>query len=66
MRKENGLSILTQSLKPHIILIDTDHDANSVINMILADQGCVVGVDIEAAVEMSRFGILCLLQVKFN
>lgn len=47
-------------------LIDTEEEANKILLDILNDKGCIVGIDIEAAVEMSRFGILCLLQVKFN
>ena len=45
-------------------LINKEKDANKIISHILKDKGCVIGIDIEAAVEMSRFGILCLLQVK--
>ena len=37
--------------------------ANQIINKILQNNHAVVGMDTEAAVEMSRFGILCLLQV---
>ena len=42
----------------------TDEDmANKILDKILQNQHAVVGVDTEAALEMSRFGILCLLQV---
>ena len=44
-------------------LITNETDANIILQEIINDKGCVLGVDIEAAVEMSRFGILCLLQV---
>jgi hypothetical protein len=44
-------------------LIDNENDANLILKEIYHDKGCVLGVDVEAAVEMSRFGILCLLQV---
>ena len=44
-------------------LITKESDANKILSTILKDKGCVLGIDIEAAVEMSRFGILCLLQV---
>lgn len=44
-------------------LINKEADANIILQQILNDKGCVLGVDIEAAVEMSRFGILCLIQV---
>ena len=37
--------------------------ANKIINNILSNEYTVIGLDTEAAVEMSRFGILCLLQV---
>jgi hypothetical protein len=40
-----------------------EKDANKILSQILKDKTSVIGVDIEAAVEMSRFGILCLLQV---
>lgn len=46
-------------------LIDNEEDANKIILEIINDKGCIIGIDIEAAVEMSRFGILCLLQVIF-
>ena len=45
---------------PLITDIDT---ANKILDNILQNQHAVIGVDTEAAVEMSRFGILCLLQV---
>jgi hypothetical protein len=44
-------------------LINNENEANMILQEILNDKGCVLGVDIEAAVEMSRFGILCLIQV---
>ena len=37
--------------------------ANKIIDDILQNEHAVIGIDTEAAVEMSRFGILCLLQV---
>ncbi len=37
--------------------------ANKIIDSILKNEHAVIGLDSEAAVEMSRFGILCLLQV---
>jgi hypothetical protein len=46
-----------------IKLITKTYEANNILQTILKDKGCVIGIDIEAAVEMSRFGILCLLQV---
>ena len=44
--------------------------ANRILEKILENEYAVVGMDTEAALEMSRFGILCLIQVniffKFN
>jgi len=37
--------------------------ANELLDNILQNEYAVIGLDTEAAVEMSRFGILCLLQV---
>ena len=45
-------------------IISSSKLANDIISHILQSAPTVIGVDIEAAVEMSRFGILCLLQVK--
>lgn len=50
-------------------VIESEAEANKILDKILENEYAVVGVDTEAAVEMSRFGILCLLQVsnkKFN
>ena len=44
-------------------LITETEIANKILDNILQNQHAVIGVDTEAAVEMSRFGILCLLQV---
>ena len=44
-------------------LITDVESANKILDNILQNQNAVVGVDTEAAVEMSRYGILCLLQV---
>jgi hypothetical protein len=49
--------------KPEYKFINNEFEANKILSQILKDKGCVLGIDIEAAVEMSRFGILCLLQV---
>lgn len=48
-----------------IQLISTSSKANEIIDLILLNDNAVIGVDIEAAIEMSRFGILCLIQVFF-
>jgi ribonuclease D len=47
-------------------LITDVESANKILDNILQNQNAVVGVDTEAAVEMSRYGILCLLQVINN
>lgn len=44
-------------------VISNANQANKIIDQILLHDSLVIGIDIEAAVEMSRFGILCLLQV---
>ena len=44
-------------------VISDEEAANQILNKILKNNQAVVGMDTEAAVEMSRFGILCLLQV---
>ena len=44
-------------------VISDEDTANQIINKILQNSHAVIGMDTEAAVEMSRFGILCLLQV---
>ena len=44
-------------------VISDEETANQIINKILQNSHTVIGMDTEAAVEMSRFGILCLLQV---
>ena len=44
-------------------LITDINIANKILDNILQNEHAVIGLDTEAAVEMSRFGILCLLQV---
>ena len=44
-------------------VISDEEAANQILNKSLQNNQAVVGMDTEAAVEMSRFGILCLLQV---
>ena len=44
-------------------VISDEVAANQIINQILQNSHAIIGMDTEAAVEMSRFGILCLLQV---
>jgi hypothetical protein len=55
------MEVVSGAIKYH--LIEEENEANQILNQILQDKGCIIGVDVEAAVEMSRFGILCLLQV---
>ena len=45
-------------------LIVEEAMANRILDKILENEYAVVGMDTEAALEMSRFGILCLIQVK--
>ena len=44
-------------------LITDINSANKILEDILQNEHAVIGLDTEAAVEMSRFGILSLLQV---
>ena len=44
-------------------VISDEETANQILSKILQNKQVVIGMDTEAAVEMSRFGILCLLQV---
>jgi len=45
-------------------VITEEYIANQILDKILENEYAVIGMDTEAAVEMSRFGILCLIQVK--
>lgn len=44
-------------------VISDEAIANRILDKILENEYAVVGMDTEAALEMSRFGILCLIQV---
>ena len=44
-------------------VITDENAANKIIDKILENEYAVIGMDTEASVEMSRFGILCLIQV---
>ena len=44
-------------------VISDEESANQILTNILQNSHAIIGMDTEAAVEMSRFGILCLLQV---
>lgn len=61
---KKGLKPLIQ--ENTIQLISSVNKANEIIDLILLNDNAVIGVDIEAAIEMSRFGILCLIQVIFS
>ena len=58
--------------KSEFTVIIDENQANQIIDKILENEYAVIGMDTEACVEMSRFGILCLIQVniyiykKFN
>ena len=56
-------NICNDNIKEFPIITDSNI-ANKILDNILKKNFVVIGIDIEAAVEMSRFGILCLLQVK--
>ena len=45
-------------------VITDENIANQIIDKILENEYAEIGMDTEASVEMSRFGILCLIQVK--
>ena len=45
-------------------VITDEARANRILDKILENEYAVVGMDTEAALEMSRFGILCLIQVR--
>ena len=45
-------------------VITDENKANRILDKILENEYAVVGMDTEAALEMSRFGILCLIQVR--
>lgn len=47
-------------------VISDEAIANRILDKILENEYAVVGMDTEAALEMSRFGILCLIQVNKN
>ena len=44
-------------------LISDETIANRILDKILENEYAVIGMDTEADLEMSRFGILCLIQV---
>ena len=44
-------------------LISDEIIANRILDKILENEYAVIGMDTEAALEMSRVGILCLIQV---
>lgn len=55
---------LNLSYENKIHLIENEGEMDLLTNKILNDNNNpILGVDCEAAIEMSRFGILCLIQV---
>lgn len=61
---ENNLKIEEDAYdKKAFPVISDESKANEILNEILQNKNAVIGIDTEAALEMSRFGILCLLQV---
>ena len=62
---ENKNSEEEKYVKMAFPIISDESKANEILIEILKDKNAVIGIDTEAALEMSRFGILCLLQVKF-
>ncbi len=57
------MELNTPTKKAEYSLITEENTANQIIDKILKNEYAVIGMDTEAAVEMSRFGILCLIQV---
>ncbi len=61
---EKDSSTSSSSPPYKIIIIDNEKELDILAEKILNDyNNPVLGVDCEAALEMSRFGILCLIQV---
>lgn len=58
------MELNTPSKAGEFQLISDEAIANRILDKILENEYAVVGMDTEAALEMSRFGILCLIQVK--
>lgn len=57
------MELNTQKKNGEFSVITEESIANEIIDKILENEYAVIGMDTEAAVEMSRFGILCLIQV---
>ena len=60
------MELNTPSKAGEFQLISDEAIASRILDKILENEYAVVGMDTEAALEMSRFGILCLIQVKKN
>ena len=58
------MELNTPKKNGEFLLITEENIANQIIDKILENEYAVIGMDTEASVEMSRFGILCLIQVK--
>ena len=57
------MELNTPKKNGEFLLITEENISNQIIDKILENEYAVIGMDTEAAVEMSRFGILCLIQV---
>jgi len=60
------MELNTPKKNGEFLLITEENIANQIIDKILENEYAVIGMDTEAAVEMSRFGILCLIQLSYN
>jgi ribonuclease D len=41
-------------------------EANKILDTIFSDKNPIIGIDTEAAVEMSKHGLLCLIQISYK
>lgn len=57
----NFMDLQKENKKIKYIISNTK--VNKMINKILINKQTIIACDIEAALEMSRFGIMCLIQV---
>ena len=64
MESNNNLETEEEKYEKMAFPIISDESlANEILIEILNNKNAVIGIDTEAALEMSRFGILCLIQV---
>ena len=57
------MELNTQQKNGEFKVITEENIANQIIDKILENEYAVIGMDTEAAAEMSRFGNICLIQV---